>query len=106
MCGCNLQVLHFFIDCSCPGGLDHIDFVTGTTNDIHNQGMDLLSINKMRADADFACSRISTIQRGGVWVLGKRTLNGQILLFVISQCGTLNEVLDVTESILEELDSA
>lgn len=65
----------------------------------------LAMTSRSDAPADFLCTRISTAARGGVWTLGKRGLNGQLLLFVINQCATMNEVLDVVDSLLDEASS-
>jgi hypothetical protein len=49
------------------------------------------------------CTRVSTIQRGGVWVLGRKLLHGRILLMLLNQCGTLNDVVDVMDLVMKDL---
>ena len=52
--------------------------------------------------ADLMCTRISIGAKGGIWVLGKRILGGQLFLCAINQCSTLNEVLEITDVLLME----
>lgn len=55
-----------------------------------------------RSGGNVICNRVSTAQRGGLWVVGKRTLLGNICLLVISQCPTLNDALEVVDKVLKD----
>ena len=51
-----------------------------------------------------SCLRVSTQQRGGVWVVGRR-FGGRFLLAVVEKCSTLNEVYDAFEVVCSEVYS-
>jgi hypothetical protein len=76
--------------------------ILGKNNVSNTEASGLAVTGRAKVGADFLCTRIATAARGGVWTMGKRGLNGQVLLFVINQCATMNEVLDVVDSLLDE----
>ncbi len=51
----------------------------------------------------FVVTRVSALQRGGVWVVGKRLFTGQCLYVVVNQCSTLYEVMDVVDNVIKSV---
>ncbi len=54
------------------------------------------------SNVNFICSRVSTFQRGGTWVAGKRLLSGQVLIAILMQCATFDDVVEVMQEIVNE----
>lgn len=50
-------------------------------------------------------TRISTPQRGGVWVVGSRILNKKPMLVVVTNCATFDEVMDIFDILGQEASS-
>ena len=46
------------------------------------------------------CLRVSSVQNGGVWVLGKR-FGERTIIFIVESCSTLNEMHDVINRTME-----
>ena len=52
-----------------------------------------------------ACLRVSTAQRGGIWVTGRKMGESRYLFLVIDKCATLNEMYEIFEDICDGLQS-
>jgi hypothetical protein len=57
------------------------------------------SLDAMR----FHCTRVSVANRGGMWVIGKKWIQDKPLFMIVSQCGTLAEVLEVMDYVLKDV---
>lgn len=88
-----------FIQCLVPQfGLTATRAVQDLWSRLQKQKMSVTSNRK-----SFMCQRISTGQRGGVWVIGKKLLNQEVLVAIVTQCLTVQDVHEVFEKLVQEV---
>jgi hypothetical protein len=61
-----------------------------------------IELPRMSDTTKFVCSRISTLQRGGYWVVGSRLVNNEIMITIIKNCGTVDDVMSIFQLVSQE----
>ncbi len=68
-------------------------------------GREICSPDRGSDSAIEACLRVSTAQRGGVWVTGRRLSQERFLYMVIDRCPTLNDMYEIFEDTCDGLQA-
>lgn len=67
-----------------------------------NTGSDSYAQYRHDTATSLAVTRISTPQRGGIWVVGSRLLNGEVMVAVVTSCATFDEVMEAYDQLVQE----